>query len=161
MGSTLRQARTAAKRACRPPSREASTTKVREGPPRERTTDGRLKRIHQTADALIGAGRGPRRRTMRPPFMHVTAERHLPVRAALRGRAVVMAVLGLLVVLGVLAFFIVFSQQQSKTRINANFGMRAASSATVVSTYLTQQAAREEQDALEFLAARHVSTQRF
>jgi diguanylate cyclase (GGDEF)-like protein len=93
--------------------------------------------------------------------MHVTAERHLPVSAALRGRAVVMAMLGLLVVLGVLAFFIVFSQQQSKARMNTNFGMRATSSATVVSTYLTQQAAREQQDALEFLAARHVSRQRF
>ena len=73
----------------------------------------------------------------------------------------VMAMLGLLVVLGVLAFFIVFSQQQSKARMNTNFGMRAASSATVVSTYLTQQAAREQQDGLEFLAARHVSRQRF
>jgi diguanylate cyclase (GGDEF)-like protein len=93
--------------------------------------------------------------------MNVTAERHPSVTGALRGRAVVVAVVGLLAVLGLLAFFIVFSQQQSKTRMNANFGMRAASSATVVSTYLTQQAAREQQDAAEFLAGRHVSRQRF
>lgn len=58
--------------------------------------------------------------------MNVTAERHPSVTGALRGRAVVVAVVGLLAVLGLLAFFIVFSQQQSKTRMNANFGMRAA-----------------------------------
>lgn len=73
----------------------------------------------------------------------------------------VVAMLGLLVVLGVLVFFIVFSQQQAKTRINTNFSMRAASSATVVSTYLSQQAGRERQDAAEFLAGRHVSARRF
>jgi diguanylate cyclase (GGDEF)-like protein len=93
--------------------------------------------------------------------MNVTAERHPSVIGALRGRAVVLAVLGLLVVLGVLAFFVVFSQQQAKARMNSNFAIRAAGSATVVSTYLTQQAAREQQDAAEFLADRHVSRQRF
>jgi diguanylate cyclase (GGDEF)-like protein len=80
---------------------------------------------------------------------------------ARRQRSAILAGLGLCVLLTVLAVAIVGSQEQSHKQLRTNFALRATSSATLVSTYLAEQAQRERNTATRFLAEPHVSTQRF
>jgi diguanylate cyclase (GGDEF)-like protein len=76
-------------------------------------------------------------------------------------RATVAAALALLVVLALLGAGIVISQQDSKAQIRTNLGLRGTSSATFVSTFITQQAEREQEAAMAFLSGRRVSAERF
>ncbi len=80
-----------------------------------------------------------------------------------RRRAVALgaATIGLIVVLGTLAGMIARSQDESRSRIDQNFKLRAASSATLVATYLNQQAQREQQSAEALLATPTVNTHEF
>lgn len=71
-----------------------------------------------------------------------------------------LVALGLLVLLGLMAAAIVLSQRQSKEHLLANLHLRGTSSATFVSTYLDEQAAREQQAARRFLTG-DVSPARF
>jgi diguanylate cyclase (GGDEF)-like protein len=80
---------------------------------------------------------------------------------ARRSWAVVLASVTLLVLLGSLAAAIVYSQAQSRAQLRTNFALRATSSATLVSEFLEEQAARQQQVARRFLAGPHVSPTRF
>jgi diguanylate cyclase (GGDEF)-like protein len=80
---------------------------------------------------------------------------------ARRQRSAILAGLGLCVLLTVLAVAIVSSQEQSRKQLRTNFALRATSSATLVSTYLAEQAQRERSTATHFLAEPHVSVERF
>lgn len=86
-------------------------------------------------------------------------------RGALRlGRMRNPTVLGagaLIVVMATLALGIEISQRQSRSTILSNLALRGASSATVVSTYLYQQADRQRGVAARLLASRRVSRERF
>lgn len=93
--------------------------------------------------------------------MNETAERSPSTAPVIHRGATRLTALGLAVVLAALVVLIVGSQQQTKSRILDNFSLRGVSSATFVSTYLGQQAGRERQAAEQFLAGRHVSSQRF
>jgi diguanylate cyclase (GGDEF)-like protein len=75
--------------------------------------------------------------------------------------ATALASLGLLLLLGMMATAIVLSQNQSKERLLSNLHLRGTSSAQFVSTYLEEQARREQQAARRFLAAADVSRLRF
>jgi diguanylate cyclase (GGDEF)-like protein len=78
-----------------------------------------------------------------------------------RNRPTALAVVGLLAVLATLAVMIVLSQAQSKSELLSNFRLRGASSATFVSTDLSQQALREQQAAGKLLAGSHVTPAQF
>jgi diguanylate cyclase (GGDEF)-like protein len=75
--------------------------------------------------------------------------------------ATALASLGLLLLLGMMATAIVLSQHQSKAHLLSNLRLRGTSSAQFVSTYLDEQARREQQAARRFLSAAHVSPTRF
>jgi diguanylate cyclase (GGDEF)-like protein len=75
--------------------------------------------------------------------------------------ATTFACAGLLAVLATLASMIVLSQAQSRAELLANFRLRGVSSATFVSTDLSQQALRERQAAGRLLAGSSVSPARF
>jgi diguanylate cyclase (GGDEF)-like protein len=64
-------------------------------------------------------------------------------------------------VLGSLAAGIVLTQQASRSRLLANLGLRGTTSASFVSTYLSQQASREQAAARQFMSGAHVSPERF
>src|ERR1700684_4458605 len=72
-----------------------------------------------------------------------------------------LAPVTLLILLGSLAAAIVYSQTQSHAQLRTNFALRATSSATLVSEFLKEQAARQQQVAPRFLADPHVSPTRF
>jgi diguanylate cyclase (GGDEF)-like protein len=81
-----------------------------------------------------------------------------------RGRrlsSLALAASGLVLVMATLAGTLIWDQQHSRSQISSNFRQHGTASATFVSDFLTQQAAREEQSARELLAGRHVSAQRF
>jgi signal transduction histidine kinase/CheY-like chemotaxis protein/HPt (histidine-containing phosphotransfer) domain-containing protein len=83
-----------------------------------------------------------------------TPERNIVARAqSPRGR---LALVGLVLVfvLALVAGGIEFSHQQTKSQILGRFQARAVTSAGFVSTYVSQQASREERTARELLAAR-------
>jgi diguanylate cyclase (GGDEF)-like protein len=80
---------------------------------------------------------------------------------ARRSWAVLFASLTLLILIGSLAAAIVYSGQQSRAQLRTNFALRATSSATLVSEFLKEQAAREQQVARRFLSDAHVSATRF
>ncbi|HWI22112.1 MAG TPA: diguanylate cyclase [Baekduia sp.] len=65
------------------------------------------------------------------------------------------------VVLAVVAVGIVNTHNQSKNQIRKNFTARGGTSAGFVSTYLSQQASRQERVATRYLADRRVTTARF
>jgi diguanylate cyclase (GGDEF)-like protein len=67
----------------------------------------------------------------------------------------------LAIVIGTLAVGIVLTQQQSRSRLLATFGLRGASSATFVSTFLSQQAEREKDAAQQLLSGPRVSAEHF
>jgi diguanylate cyclase (GGDEF)-like protein len=83
------------------------------------------------------------------------------LRQAHRLRTILLASLALLALLGTLAAAIVLAQRQSRSQLLATFALRGPSSATSVSTFLSQQAAREQTTAAQFLSARRVSAERF
>jgi diguanylate cyclase (GGDEF)-like protein len=78
-----------------------------------------------------------------------------------RLRAVALATIALLAILALLCAGILLSERDSRAQIVGAFGLRGASSATFVSTFITQQAERESQAAMQFLSARRVSAERF
>jgi diguanylate cyclase (GGDEF)-like protein len=80
---------------------------------------------------------------------------------ARRQRSALLAGAGLCVLLAILATAIVASQEQSRKQLRTNFALRATSSATLISTYLSEQALREQHTATSFLSEPHVSAQRF
>jgi diguanylate cyclase (GGDEF)-like protein len=73
----------------------------------------------------------------------------------------VLASVGLVVVLGVLATGIVVSRQHSRSGILTNYRLRGTTSAGFVSAFIAQQAARERAAAEQLLAGRDVSAARF
>ena len=80
---------------------------------------------------------------------------------ARRLRTILFASVGLIVLLAALTAGILLTQQQAKSRISSSFSLRGTSSASFVSTYLTEQASREQQAARRFLAGPHVSASDF
>src|SRR5664280_1807147 len=80
---------------------------------------------------------------------------------ARRLRSAILAAAGLGLLLATMAVAIVFSQDQSRAQLRTNFALRATNSAQLVSTYLTEQAARQQHTARQFLSAPHVSAARF
>jgi diguanylate cyclase (GGDEF)-like protein len=76
-------------------------------------------------------------------------------------RPILLASLALALLLGALATTIAISKQQSRSQLLASFRLRGTSSATFVSTYVAQQAAREGETARELLAGPQVSGRRF
>lgn len=78
-----------------------------------------------------------------------------------RNRPTALAAVGLLAVLATLAVMIVLSHDQSKSELLSNFRLRGVSSATFVSTDLSQQAVREQQAAGKLLAGSHVTPAQF
>jgi diguanylate cyclase (GGDEF)-like protein len=74
-----------------------------------------------------------------------------------RPRSTFLATAGLVFLLAILAAAIVAAQQQSKAQLRTNFALRGTSSARLVSTYLNEQAHREQQSARHFLSGPHVS----
>jgi diguanylate cyclase (GGDEF)-like protein len=75
--------------------------------------------------------------------------------------SVAVAASALAVVLGTLAVFIVRSQAESHSHLLANFRLRGQASATLVSTYIAQQAARERASAEALMAVPEVTRSRF
>lgn len=63
--------------------------------------------------------------------------------------------------LGTLALFIVRSQDEAREQLKANFKLRGTASATLVSTYVGQQAARQKDSAEKLLSTPSVSEERF
>jgi diguanylate cyclase (GGDEF)-like protein len=84
-----------------------------------------------------------------------------PGRHAPRFWSVAVAAVALTVVLGTLAVFISRSQAESRSQLLANFRLRGSASATLVSTYIAQQAARQRQTARQLMAGRDVPRSRF
>lgn len=80
--------------------------------------------------------------------------RAIPIRASTPRLKLGLAALGLAAVLGVIAVGIAVTHAQSRNQILANFSARGKTSADFVSTYLSQQAARERQSAKVFLSGR-------
>jgi diguanylate cyclase (GGDEF)-like protein len=80
---------------------------------------------------------------------------------ARRFRSVAVAAVALAVVLVALGLFIASSQQESRSRLVANFKLRGSASATLVSTYVAQQAARERQSAEQLMSVPTVTQSRF
>jgi diguanylate cyclase (GGDEF)-like protein len=80
---------------------------------------------------------------------------------ARRQRSAILAAVGLLLLLAMLALAIVSSQAQSGKQLRTNFTLRADSSATLVSTFLAEQAQREQITARRFLSEAHISAKRF
>jgi diguanylate cyclase (GGDEF)-like protein len=80
---------------------------------------------------------------------------------ARRQRSALLAGTGLCVLLAILATAIISSQAQSRKQLRTNFALRATSSATLISTYLAEQAQREQHTAKRFLSEPHVSAKRF
>lgn len=76
-------------------------------------------------------------------------------------KALASAALGLVVVVGLLALAILSSQRGARSRLVSNFRLRGTTSATFVSTYLSQEEAREMHTASRYLSARRVSPTRF
>lgn len=72
-----------------------------------------------------------------------------------------LASLALLALLATLTAAILFSQHQSRSNILSTFELRGTSSAKFVSEFLSQQAAREQQTAAQFLSGRRPSAEQF
>ena len=75
--------------------------------------------------------------------------------------SVVVAALTLAVVLGTLAVFIAGSQGEERRHLIANFKLRGSSSATLVSTYIAQQAQRQRESAEQLMSVPTVTRSRF
>jgi diguanylate cyclase (GGDEF)-like protein len=86
------------------------------------------------------------------PAPSLRTRRHLTI-------GFVSLVLGLL--LATMAIAIALAQRESKAGLRSTFHLRAMSSATFISTFLTQQAAREAQTARTFFSGRSVPAGRF
>jgi diguanylate cyclase (GGDEF)-like protein len=84
-----------------------------------------------------------------------------PGSAARRLWSVAVAAVALLVVLGALGGFIASSQQRSRSQLLANFKLRGSASASLVSTYVAEQAARERQSAEQLMSLPTVTPSRF
>ena len=81
-----------------------------------------------------------------------------------RGRrllALGLAALALALLLGTLATMIVRSQRESHSQLESNLRLRGSSTATLVATYLSQQATRQKASAERFLANRTVTQRGF
>jgi diguanylate cyclase (GGDEF)-like protein len=104
-------------------------------------------------ETAVVLGRGKRKKDATAHTAALTRARSL--------RATVVAAVALALLLGTLATAIVFSQNQAREHVVAMFRLRGTSSATFVSTYLSQQAARERETAERFLAGGHVSNDQF
>jgi diguanylate cyclase (GGDEF)-like protein len=68
-------------------------------------------------------------------------------------KVVALAAAGFLVAIGLLAYAIASSEQQARSRVVSSFELRGTSSATFVSTFLSQQPAREQRATRRVLAA--------
>jgi diguanylate cyclase (GGDEF)-like protein len=83
------------------------------------------------------------------------------LRHEARRRSSVLATVLLAVLMATIATGIVLTQQQARSRILSNLALRGTTSATFASTFLSQQADHERETAQRFLAAPHVTPQRF
>jgi two-component system sensor histidine kinase/response regulator len=88
-------------------------------------------------------------------------ERAILSRASSSPLRVALVAVALLVVLSVIAFGIAVTHTQTKNQILVNFKIRGKTSAGFVSTYLSQQEARQTQGAEHFLAGRTGLTSEF
>jgi len=78
-----------------------------------------------------------------------------------RAWSVAVAAMALALLLGTLAVFIAGSQQESRRQLITNFKLRGTASATLVSTYVAQQAARQRQSAEQLMGVPNVTPSRF
>lgn len=78
-----------------------------------------------------------------------------------RLRGLTLAAIALTLLLGTLATTIVRARNESRSHLAANFGLRGESTATLVATYLSQQAARQKDSAERFLSGRSVAPHEF
>src|ERR1700753_1503641 len=88
----------------------------------------------------------------------------MPPRPGNRSRrawSVGVAAGALIVMLGTLGLFIARSQDEARTQLKANFKLRGTASATLVSTYIGQQAERQKDSAQQLLSTPSVSQERF
>ncbi len=72
-----------------------------------------------------------------------------------------MAAVALVILTGTLGLFIARSQSETRSHIVASLTLRGSASATLVSTYLTQQAERERRSAEALLSVPNVTRSRF
>jgi diguanylate cyclase (GGDEF)-like protein len=84
-----------------------------------------------------------------------------PGSHARRFRSVALATVALAVVLGALGLFVAGSQHESRSRLVANFKLRGSASATLVSTYIAQQAVRQRHSAEQLMSVPTVTRSRF
>jgi diguanylate cyclase (GGDEF)-like protein len=68
-------------------------------------------------------------------------------------KVVALAAVGFVVTIGLLAYAIAASEQQARSRVVSSFELRGTSSATFVSTFLSQEPKREPRDSRRVLAA--------
>lgn len=81
--------------------------------------------------------------------------------AGRRRLTLALAALGLVIVLGALGVFIARSQQEGRSRVISNFKLRGSASATLVSTYIAQQAERQRITAEHLMSGALVGASRF
>ena len=81
--------------------------------------------------------------------------------ASKRRRAIALATLATLAMIGTLATIIVRAQDESRSRIAQSLRLRTAASAQLVTTYLDQQAERQRRTAEQLLSTPLVSADRF
>jgi diguanylate cyclase (GGDEF)-like protein len=85
-------------------------------------------------------------------------------RALSRGRrlrGLILAAIALTLLLGTLATTIVRARDESRSHLVSNFKLRGQSTATLVATYLSQQAVRQKESAERFLSAPSVAPHEF
>ena len=78
-----------------------------------------------------------------------------------RLRGLTLAAVALALLLGTLATTIVRSQNESRSHLVSNFRLRAESTATLVATYMSQQALHQRESAERFLSGRTVAPESF
>jgi diguanylate cyclase (GGDEF)-like protein len=96
------------------------------------------------------------------PTIHRGARREQ--RVATRGRrlwGLGLAALALALLLGTLATTIVRSRSEARSHLESNFRLRGQSTATLVATYLSQQALHQKDSAERFLSGRAVDGKSF
>lgn len=85
-------------------------------------------------------------------------------RALSRGRrlrGLILAGIALTLLLGTLATTIVRARDESRSHLESNFRLRGQSTATLVATYLSQQAVRQKDSAERFLSSHTVAPHEF
>ena len=95
-----------------------------------------------------------------PHRTSITGAGHVLSRGR-RLRGLILAAIALTLLLGTLATTIVRARNESRSHIEATFRLRGESTATLVATYLSQQAVRQKSSAERFLSGGRVAPHEF